>query len=172
MALEGDHAASTRAPTKAKERTTGDSEIDARCGVAAVNGVCIAIAPPGRLGRVWKHRATYAVLYGTVFGDFRATIQPCGPFVQGVLRSARCSCGGPAHERNASGSFDQADAAKLAGQSLTLVALKSETIYPAKDYWVGDRLLFYVLPDGNEASTDLNNVDWQRTMDLNAERAG
>jgi hypothetical protein len=53
---------------------------------------------------------------------------------------------------------------------LTLIALKSETIYPAKDYWVGDRLLFYVLPDGNEASTDLNNVDWQRTMDLNAER--
>jgi hypothetical protein len=53
---------------------------------------------------------------------------------------------------------------------LTLVALKSETIYPAKDYWVGDRLLFYVLPDGSEASTDLNNIDWQRTMDLNAER--
>jgi hypothetical protein len=54
--------------------------------------------------------------------------------------------------------------------SLTLVALKSETIYPAKDYWVADRLLVYVLPDGSEASTDLNNIDWQRTMDLNAER--
>jgi hypothetical protein len=53
---------------------------------------------------------------------------------------------------------------------LTLVALKSETIYPAKDYWVGDRLLFYVLPDGNQGSTDLNSIDWQRTMDLNAER--
>jgi hypothetical protein len=55
-------------------------------------------------------------------------------------------------------------------RSLTLVALKSETIYPAKDYWVADRLLVYVLPDGSEASTDLNNIDWQRTMDLNAER--
>ena len=53
---------------------------------------------------------------------------------------------------------------------VTLVALKSETIYPAKDYWVNDRLLVYVLPDGSEASTDLNNIDWQRTMDLNAER--
>jgi hypothetical protein len=55
-------------------------------------------------------------------------------------------------------------------RSLTLVALKSETIYPAKEYWVADRLLVYVLPDGSEASTDLNNVDWQRTLDLNAER--
>jgi hypothetical protein len=46
------------------------------------------------------------------------TAPPSGtsPFVQGVLRSACCSCGGPAHARNASGSFDQADAAKLAGQ--------------------------------------------------------
>lgn len=58
----------------------------------------------------------------------------------------------------------------LPANRLTLVALKSEAIYPAKDYWVDDRVLFYVLPDGNEASTDLNNVDWQRTMDLNAER--
>jgi hypothetical protein len=53
---------------------------------------------------------------------------------------------------------------------ITLVALKSETIYPAKDYWVADRLFVYVLPDGSQASTDLNNIDWQRTMDLNAER--
>jgi hypothetical protein len=55
-------------------------------------------------------------------------------------------------------------------RNITLVALKSETIYPAKDYWVADRLLVYVLPDGSQASTDLNDIDWQRTMDLNAER--
>jgi hypothetical protein len=48
--------------------------------------------------------------------------------------------------------------------------LKSETILPARDYWVAGRLLFYVLPDGSEASTDLNRIDWQRTTDLNAER--
>jgi hypothetical protein len=35
---------------------------------------------------------------------------------------------------------------------------------------VAGRLLFYVLPDGSEASTDLNSIDWQRTTDLNAER--
>jgi hypothetical protein len=59
---------------------------------------------------------------------------------------------------------------ELPSRVLTLVALKSETILPARDYWVAGRLLFYVLPDGSEASTDLNRIDWQRTTDLNAER--
>jgi hypothetical protein len=59
---------------------------------------------------------------------------------------------------------------ELESRALTLVALKSETILPARDYWVAGRLLFYVLPDGSEASTDLNRIDWQRTTDLNAER--
>jgi hypothetical protein len=58
----------------------------------------------------------------------------------------------------------------LPSRALTLVALKSEMIYPASDYWVAGRLLFYTLPDGSEASTDLNSIDWQRTTDLNAER--
>jgi hypothetical protein len=48
--------------------------------------------------------------------------------------------------------------------------LKSDTIVPARDYWVACRELVYVLPDGSEASTDLNRIDWQRTTDLNAER--
>jgi hypothetical protein len=60
--------------------------------------------------------------------------------------------------------------ADMPSRALTLVALKSETIYPVRDYWVAGRLLFYVLPDGNEASTDLKSIDWQRTTDLNAER--
>jgi hypothetical protein len=60
--------------------------------------------------------------------------------------------------------------ADMPSRALTLVALKSDTIVPAKDYWVAGRELFYVLPDGSEASTDLNRIDWQRTTDLNAER--
>jgi hypothetical protein len=59
---------------------------------------------------------------------------------------------------------------ELPSRALTLVAFKSETIYPVRDYWVAGRLLFYVMPDGSEASTDLNRIDWQRTTDLNAER--
>jgi hypothetical protein len=58
----------------------------------------------------------------------------------------------------------------LRSRDLTLLALKSETIYPVRDYWVAGRLLFYVLPDGSEASADLGSIDWQRTTDLNAER--
>ena len=54
---------------------------------------------------------------------------------------------------------------------ITLLALKSETIYPATDYWVAGRLLFFVLPDGTERSTALDYVNWQRTTDLNAERS-
>jgi hypothetical protein len=59
---------------------------------------------------------------------------------------------------------------ELPSRALTLVAFKSQMIYPVRNYWVAGRLLFYVLPDGSEASTELNNIDWQRTTDLNAER--
>jgi hypothetical protein len=67
-------------------------------------------------------------------------------------------------------SLGPAQAADMPSRALTLVALKSDTIVPARDYWVAGRELFYVLPDGSEASTDLNRIDWQRTTDLNAER--
>jgi hypothetical protein len=60
--------------------------------------------------------------------------------------------------------------ADLPSRDLTLVAMKSETIFPARDYWVAGRMLFYVLPDGSESSADLSSIDWQRTTDLNAER--
>ena len=67
-------------------------------------------------------------------------------------------------------SLGPAHAADMPSRGLTLVALKSDTIVPARDYWVAGRELFYVLPDGSEASTDLSRIDWQRTTDLNAER--
>jgi hypothetical protein len=67
-------------------------------------------------------------------------------------------------------SLGPAQVADMPSRVLTLVALKSDTIVPASDYWVAGRELFYVLPDGSEASTDLNRIDWQRTTDLNAER--
>ena len=55
-------------------------------------------------------------------------------------------------------------------RSMTLIALRAQTIYPATDYWIDGHLLFFVLPDGTEESTDLNSVNWQRTTDLNVER--
>jgi len=54
---------------------------------------------------------------------------------------------------------------------VTLIALRTQTVYPATDYWVDGHLLFFVLPDGLVESTELNNVNWQRTTDLNVERS-
>lgn len=53
---------------------------------------------------------------------------------------------------------------------ITLLALKSETIYQMTDYWLDGNYLDYVLPDGSEDTTRMDDVDWQRTTDLNAER--
>ena len=53
---------------------------------------------------------------------------------------------------------------------LTLIALKGEAIYAATDYWIEDGRLFYVLRNGSEDAFDLNEVDWARTTQLNAER--
>ena len=53
---------------------------------------------------------------------------------------------------------------------LTLIALKGEAIYAATDYWIEGGQLFYVLRSGAEGAMDLNEVDWDRTAQLNAER--
>ncbi len=53
---------------------------------------------------------------------------------------------------------------------LTLIALKGEAIYAATDYWIEGGRLFYVLRGGAEGAFDLNEVDWDRTVQLNAER--
>jgi hypothetical protein len=53
---------------------------------------------------------------------------------------------------------------------LTLIALRSETIYAVTDYWLADGGLAYVLPSGTRGSCDLNDVDLTRTTQLNSER--
>lgn len=52
----------------------------------------------------------------------------------------------------------------------TLIALKGEAIYAATDYWIEGGQLFCVLRSGGEGAFDLNNVDWERSTRLNAER--
>jgi hypothetical protein len=52
---------------------------------------------------------------------------------------------------------------------LTLIALKDGTIYGVTDYWIeGDRL-FYALSNGTERAFDLNQVDWGKTTQIDAE---
>ena len=53
--------------------------------------------------------------------------------------------------------------------ALTLIALKSETIYAVSDYWFDNGHLSYVLSSGTEQMVDINEVDWRRTTQLNAE---
>lgn len=53
---------------------------------------------------------------------------------------------------------------------LTLIALKGEAIYAATDYWIEGGRLFFVMRNGFEDAFDLDEVDWARTTQLNAER--
>jgi len=52
----------------------------------------------------------------------------------------------------------------------TLIALKGEGIYDVTDYWIDGGQLFCVLRSGGEGVFDLNRVDWEGTIQLNAER--
>ena len=52
----------------------------------------------------------------------------------------------------------------------TLIALKGEAIYAATDYWIKGGQLFCVLRSGGKDVFDLNKVDWERSIQLNAER--
>jgi len=54
--------------------------------------------------------------------------------------------------------------------SLTLIALRNETIYAVSDYWLAGDRLDYVLPSGSRDSCALNDVDLARTTQLNSER--
>jgi hypothetical protein len=53
---------------------------------------------------------------------------------------------------------------------LTLIALKSEAIYAVTDYWLDNGQLNYVLSSGTDQSVDLGEIDWGKTLGLNAER--
>jgi hypothetical protein len=59
------------------------------------------------------------------------------------------------------------------GQQLvqyTLFVLKNQSIYAARDYWLEDDRLIYILLDGTQRTADLSDVDWGETMELNSQR--
>jgi len=53
---------------------------------------------------------------------------------------------------------------------LTLIFLKSEAIYAVTEYWLDNGRLNFVLSSGTTQSVDLGEVDWGKTLGLNAER--
>jgi len=64
----------------------------------------------------------------------------------------------------------QAQQTRTPTSSLTLIALRNETIWAVSSYWLDGDRLGYVLPSGTRESCDLNAVDLARTTQLNAER--
>ncbi len=54
--------------------------------------------------------------------------------------------------------------------SLTLIALRNETIWAVSEYWLDGDRLDYILPSGSHESCALNDVDLTRTTQLNSER--
>ena len=59
---------------------------------------------------------------------------------------------------------------RTSSASLTLIALRNETIYAVSEYWLAGDRLAYVLPSGAQQSCPLNDVDLMRTTQLNSER--
>ena len=55
-------------------------------------------------------------------------------------------------------------------KSLTLLALRNETIYAVTDYWLDGDRLDYLLPSGNRGICALKELDLVRTTQLNSER--
>ncbi|HKD14912.1 MAG TPA: hypothetical protein VKE71_10225 [Candidatus Angelobacter sp.] len=53
---------------------------------------------------------------------------------------------------------------------VTLFALRAGTVYVATDYWRDEDRLVYITPNGKEAQTDMSDLDWKTTTQLNAER--
>jgi hypothetical protein len=64
----------------------------------------------------------------------------------------------------------QAALTQTPSSSLTLIALRNETIYAVASYWLDGDNLGYSLPSGAHSSCALNEVDLARTTQLNSER--
>jgi len=59
---------------------------------------------------------------------------------------------------------------RVASATLTLLALRNETIYAVTDYWLDGDRLDYLLPSGTRGTCAFNDLDFARTTQLNTER--
>ena len=64
----------------------------------------------------------------------------------------------------------RADDRRTSSSSLTLIALRNESIWAVTEYWLAGDRLDYLLPSGAHESCALNDVDLMRTTQLNSER--
>ena len=61
-------------------------------------------------------------------------------------------------------------AAPKPGSRLTLLVLKSGSVYAVSDYWIDNNSLSYVLANGSAGAVALGDMDWGSTTQLNSER--
>ena len=59
---------------------------------------------------------------------------------------------------------------RVASATLTLLALRNETIYAVTDYWLDGDRVDYQLPSGTRGTCALSDLDLARTIQLNTER--
>jgi hypothetical protein len=60
--------------------------------------------------------------------------------------------------------------AELRPGQLTLIALKEGTTYGVTDYWIENGRVSYTFGNGARGTFDFGEVDWLKTIQLNAER--
>ncbi len=75
----------------------------------------------------------------------------------------------PAFVQASLGSYAKPET-RVVPKSLTLLALRNETIYAVTDYWLDGDRLDYLLPSGTRGVCALNDLDLVRTTQLNSER--
>jgi len=97
----------------------------------------------------------------------RSIIRYLPPSISGMpSESSSATLAGP----STAAAADSTVAAERPLAQLTLIALKGEAIYAITNYWIEGNRLFYVLRSKTETALDLNDVDWDGTTQLNAER--
>jgi hypothetical protein len=57
-----------------------------------------------------------------------------------------------------------------AEKPLTVLFLKNGAVYAVTDYWIQDNKLYYVTSYGGENTIDMDEIDLQKTVDVNANR--
>jgi hypothetical protein len=62
------------------------------------------------------------------------------------------------------------EAAPKATGKLTLLVLRSGTVYAVTDYWIDNNSLSYTLARGGSGAVSLDELDWGSTTQLNSER--
>ncbi len=91
---------------------------------------------------------------------------PSYPAMTNTSASGTYVLSNPEHVLQAS----PAEVPRAKASQLTLLALKNEIIYAVTQYWVAGDYLSYLRPSGTSGDLSLDELDWARTTQLNAER--